>query len=294
MKTKKHLDCYVCIPLLCLCFAHIYIYYKAFYLKHHTPYKANIMQIKQNFFKQTDKNHKHFQNCTMFYLDMGTNIGVQIRKLYQPEHYPDAPVLPIFDKYFQAGPERRANPRLCAIGFELNPSHTQRLKTLETDYNKCGFKTKIYTETAVATHDGNTSFWTDNETSMMEWGASTVRQWPGQTPIQVNAINIGKFISENILPYAQTIVAKLDIEGEELNVLPNLLEHGVLCKFNFLFLETHERMMNPMDAQKFTEFYHQLHSKLKTQQCKVEISNLDDETYLRDEQNKLDSCIPSN
>lgn len=292
MKQKK-LDYFICIPLLCLWFAHIYMSYKALYPKLRTPYKTNRMQLKQNIFKQTINYSEHFQNCTEFYLDMGTNIGVQIRKLYQPEYYPNSPVLPIFDKYFGAGSERRVKKCICAVGFELNPSHTQRLKFLETNYNQCGFKTTIFTETAVTKHNGNISFWTDNKTSMMEWGASTVHHWQGQTPTQVNAINIGKFISENILPYAQTIVAKLDIEGEEHNVLPNLLEHGVLCKFNFLFLEVHEHMMNPIDAQRFTEFYQQLYSKLKTQQCKVEISNLDDETYVRDEQNKLDSCILS-
>lgn len=38
--------------------------------------------------------------CHHVYLDMGTNRGVQIRKLYEPHLYPDATVLPVFDKYF--------------------------------------------------------------------------------------------------------------------------------------------------------------------------------------------------
>ena len=38
--------------------------------------------------------------CRHVYLDLGTNIGMQIRKLYEPELYPQSPMLPLFDKYF--------------------------------------------------------------------------------------------------------------------------------------------------------------------------------------------------
>ena len=38
--------------------------------------------------------------CYHVYLDMGTNLGVQIRKLYQPHLFPNATVLPVFEKYF--------------------------------------------------------------------------------------------------------------------------------------------------------------------------------------------------
>ena len=56
--------------------------------------------------------------CQYVYLDMGTNIGVQIRflistvsgfgeialnyfrKLFEPQHYEEAKILPVFEKYF--------------------------------------------------------------------------------------------------------------------------------------------------------------------------------------------------
>ena len=44
--------------------------------------------------------------CYHVYLDMGTNLGVQIRKLYQPHLFPNATVLPVFDKYFGPIAER--------------------------------------------------------------------------------------------------------------------------------------------------------------------------------------------
>ena len=38
--------------------------------------------------------------CEFVYLDMGTNTGVQIRKLYESSLFPGAGVLPIFERYF--------------------------------------------------------------------------------------------------------------------------------------------------------------------------------------------------
>ncbi len=38
--------------------------------------------------------------CYHVYLDVGSNVGVQVRKLYEPELYPQAAVKPVFDEAF--------------------------------------------------------------------------------------------------------------------------------------------------------------------------------------------------
>ena len=38
--------------------------------------------------------------CYHVYLDVGSNIGVQVRKLYQPKYYPRAGVLKVFQEAF--------------------------------------------------------------------------------------------------------------------------------------------------------------------------------------------------
>ena len=65
--------------------------------------------------------------CRYVYLDVGTNIGVQIRKLFEPDLYPNATVHQLFNKYFGDINERTAHG-ICAVGFEPNPSHTSLLK----------------------------------------------------------------------------------------------------------------------------------------------------------------------
>ena len=58
--------------------------------------------------------------CKHIYLDLGTAIGVQIRKLYQPQLYPKATALEAFDEDFGTGPRCNSHP----LAPPRTPSHT--------------------------------------------------------------------------------------------------------------------------------------------------------------------------
>ena len=69
--------------------------------------------------------------CYHVYLDVGSNVGVQVRKLFEPELYPNATIHKIFDYVLGRGRnENRARNKkvICAVGFEPNPNHTNRLR----------------------------------------------------------------------------------------------------------------------------------------------------------------------
>ena len=75
-----------------------------------------------------DQNINSFQSldgCYHVYLDVGSNVGVQVRKLFEPSLYPKAPFVTVFDKEF--GPVEARKKSVCAVGFEPNPHHTKRL-----------------------------------------------------------------------------------------------------------------------------------------------------------------------
>ena len=38
--------------------------------------------------------------CYHVYLDVGSNVGVQVRKLYEQDEYPDALAIPVFNEFF--------------------------------------------------------------------------------------------------------------------------------------------------------------------------------------------------
>ena len=65
--------------------------------------------------------------CRYVYLDVGSNIGIQIRKLFEPAKYPEASVHKIFDEYF-GNLSHRNRAGVCAVGFEPNPNHAKYLQ----------------------------------------------------------------------------------------------------------------------------------------------------------------------
>ena len=67
--------------------------------------------------------------CRHVYLDVGTNVGVQIRKLFEPALYPKAQAShEVFERFFGSPRERC---QVCAIGVEPNPHHRMRLSALQ-------------------------------------------------------------------------------------------------------------------------------------------------------------------
>ncbi|KAH3691129.1 hypothetical protein DPMN_194089 [Dreissena polymorpha] len=57
------------------------------------------------------------QDCQFVYLDLGSNKGVQIRKLYEPSLYPGAAIIPFFDKLFGHITKSSRRGNVCSFGF---------------------------------------------------------------------------------------------------------------------------------------------------------------------------------
>ena len=116
-------------------------------------YNDIIARINQNRHENSEDNI--LNGCYHIYLDVGSNIGNQIRKLFEPEKYPNAPLLAKFDQYFGPIENRRisspeGDSMVCAVGFEPNPVHALYLKELEKEYKACGWNVKMMTSTGGA------------------------------------------------------------------------------------------------------------------------------------------------
>ena len=66
---------------------------------------VNIETLKNDINKK-DKVKNLLDGCYHVYIDVGTNVGIQIRKLFEPEKYPDANVHQVFDIKFGNVTER--------------------------------------------------------------------------------------------------------------------------------------------------------------------------------------------
>lgn len=203
--------------------------------------------------------------CWNVYLDVGSNVGVQIRKLFEPRRYMAAPAQRVYSRFFGAhAAERREHT--CALGIEANPRHAARLRQVQDRYNELGWRTRILTNAAVGTNESSaTTFWLDNSHDPLakgsEWWASTVRtkmqrgngsQWEHATVQTVNLLEWLRCILSRKLPPAPAlsggatmraaprVVMKLDIEGGEYAVLPPLITQGVLCQLDYAWTEVHD------------------------------------------------------
>ena len=210
--------------------------------------------------------------CNCVYIDMGTNVGHQIRKLFEPELYPSNPTEALFNSSFGAD-----RSRCCAFGFEANPSHARRLHLLASAYRKAGRSVHIFAPTAVSTADGSVTFYsTPGEGKHNQWGASLIREqaemFKGRSrvkAVQVNALDMSCWIRAHILSTSvrPIIVLKSDIEGSDEHVLSDLLTQGVLCQISSIYGEH----MTP-------EWLQAVQRILETAGCKTRFHTLDDET----------------
>lgn len=250
--------------------------------------------------------------CYHIYLDVGSNIGVHTRFLFEPHLYPNAKVaLSIFDREFGVN---RNNLDICSFGFEPNPIHEERHIKLMDEYNKMGWRYH-YIQAGASDETGNITFYRNrNDQGIKEVGFSNQdRIWGKRThgiPVNVATIRLAAWLEDNILGrkmpdkvyglYNGTgskIVMKFDIESSEYKVLPDLFFTGILCKIpvDLLFGEIHDWPINhnadPISGRgelhlskgmslKFLRGGVKMFHSFKD--CTTRIEELDDEAYLQD------------
>ena len=253
--------------------------------------------------------------CYHVYLDVGSNLGVQIRKLFEPIKYPGAKVHRVFDLLFGDKTIRNQTMQgsdnyVCAVGFEPNSKHSKYLKEIESSYTKCGWRVKFLTETAVSDHYGTTEFYSDGEPEKYEWGGgilphSVIKVAKDNSTednyAKVNLLRLSDFVKfivgKRRIPKhlaisshkPPTVVMKMDIEGSEIDVAPDLLFSGGLEFVNFLMVEWHAFLQQQQEGKELTTLLNSIvelisnYSRIMDDQLgrkhAFELLNVDDETY---------------
>ena len=240
--------------------------------------------------------------CYHVYLDCGSNIGVQIRKLFEPEKYPNATVLQIFDKNFGSINERQHEYSenggiVCAIGFEPNPRHTEYLKQIESSYNQCGWRVLFLTETAVSDHNGIGKFYTKGK-GYLELGAGILPPVKGRPHKKVDFIRLSDFLKNVVntrklpIPPADSspprVVMKLDIEGSEVDVIADLTFNGGFQYINSIMVEWHKLQQTSPERKRANDLLKDIVNSLSEYSSTINnlyktydfnLINMDDESY---------------
>jgi len=236
-----------------------------------------------------------FDGCSKVFIDVGSNRGTHVRKLFEPAKYPTCPYLAVFDQGFGTSrSEPFSETGICAFGFEPNPRWTSTLKRVQEAYTAKGWRTKFFAPAAVSNKSGSVTFWvhTDKD-DHSDWGASMEKvtnekenQRHPQKAIKVPAIDLAGFmqkLSAHSLPGYKLM--KMDIEGAEFMVLPKLLETNLLCKSNLdtMTIEWHGRNLNADEVPGAERTRQRAMSPMKCGgQPATMVVEFDDESYLND------------
>lgn len=215
------------------------------------------------------------ESCAFIYLDVGSNVGVQVRKFYEPERYVGAPVLQYFDRNFGDATFRRTSSRVCALGMEPNPLRRGRLDEITRNYSRNGWKVHFY-PFAAWTQGGVKCFLNIGKYSnhgaklkntwIPSWGCSAGAYVP------VPTIDLAHFIKSLPTPVTQM---KMDIEGAEFSVVPHLKRQDILCitRVRAMYIEVH--------GKKLSDLLPKTDALCSNGKATV-VESMDDETYLWD------------
>jgi len=201
--------------------------------------------------------------CLHVFLDLGSNRGLQIRKLYEPHLFPLAPILPLYTKYF-GEPEDRKNQEICSVAFEPNPKHAEHLLGLAESYATCGIKVLVFNNTGVGHKDTTSSFAPFNTLLGHEVGQDASARLihddesvegfmethfhEGVQVETVQVVRFAKFVTDVVgkrkLPNSAgvtkpRVVIKADIEGAELKIIPDMVVTGAFGHVDNLHMEWH-------------------------------------------------------
>ena len=204
---------------------------------------------------ETEQNHntKLADGCYHVFMDVGANIGVHGRFLYEPHKYPIAKTSrEIFDREFGA---KRDNRDFCVFAFEPNPRHHPKIQAKADAYQAMGWRYQLV-PVGVGDEDSVLAFYRQGDDRNEEWGfnampSTSKRNGKVAVNVSVPVVRLSTWISENVegrrlpdRPYGNytdirdkngkvggpKIAMKMDIEAMEFRVLPDLLYSGILCR----------------------------------------------------------------
>jgi len=209
--------------------------------------------------------------CRHVFLDLGGNLGIQARKLFEPDKYPKRKkhirpcysIIDEFDNYFGDKHIRRKD--VCVIGFEPNPSHFARLRELAERYTLLGYRT-TYIFAAVGPRYTTAKF-TTNQENVAEDGGHLKLDGAIDFDLGLNASNVShlevtvpvvgfpEFLRKHIAgrrtysfdskdsPAVHSkppvVVAKMDVEGAEYGILRSLMRSNEARLIDMYLIEWH-------------------------------------------------------
>ena len=236
---------------------------------------------------------KFLKGCHKIFVDTGANRGTHIRKLFEPEKYPRSRYLVKHASLFGEGGSRSKPSSvtgICAVGLEPNPRWASTHREIEKAYALQGWKVK-FLPVAAGDHGGVLSFHTTAEDAVnSDWGFSEFESKAAeqgkskdivkQVKVEVFSDLIAKINASS--PSGIRLI-KMDIEGSEYAVIPDLLKKKLLCEdtIKHMTIEWHHRKtsLTQGEVMEIEKLAH--HHTCEASKATL-VEDFDDESYLYD------------
>mmetsp|Transcript_21284 Transcript_21284/g.65426 ORF Transcript_21284/g.65426 Transcript_21284/m.65426 type:complete len:332 (-) Transcript_21284:51-1046(-) len=191
-------------------------------------------------------------DCKHVFFDVGANVGLHGRFLYEPQLFPRNKYHTVFPKVF--GPDWRDKEKACVVAFEPNPAHRAWLTRQAAAYTMQGWRYVAVFAAVGAGVDRNATltFYRQDNGLKNDWGFSIKNTYggPAAAKYEVPFVDLSTFLHHHVgrskKSNDQVVLMKCDIEGSEFVVIPQLLKTGASRLIDLMTLEVH-KFFCPLD-----------------------------------------------
>jgi FkbM family methyltransferase len=160
----------------------------------------NIFRLERDSTQPSAPSSAAGDGCYHVFLDVGANIGVHTRFLFEPHLYHDATIAQrLYDEHF-GNATTRDNRDVCAFAFEPNPNHAATLQRTAQAYQAQGWRYHV-TSAGVSDRDDTMIFHrNDYNGQNSEWGFS-VQQRVSDRPVEqvvVPVLHLAHWLQKHI------------------------------------------------------------------------------------------------
>ncbi|EOD40880.1 hypothetical protein EMIHUDRAFT_222266 [Emiliania huxleyi CCMP1516] len=260
----------------------------------------------------TERVKNAVDGCVNVFVDAGASIGVHTRFLFEPAFYNDSKFVAVFDRVF--GVDRNLT---CSLGFEPNPIHKARHEKMQRVYARMGWRYTFFpmalgtaSEELVFHENGDfedngkdNEYWGFGVTNFNEAFRGASNRTGQNLIVRVPSVSFDEILSQisrrampSIHPRGRVIV-KMDIEGLEFAVVPQVVASGNLCRVvDWISVEWHPKLAplrlhsnqrlhldTILNAQTTASVLKgAIKDGLRAAGCRTEVRPMDDESYLHD------------
>lgn len=212
-------------------------------------------------------------NCSEIFIDMGSNRGASVRKLYDVEFCRSAPLQTVFQKTFH---NRRS---VCTLAFEPNAVHHEILTKIKGHFTQKGHHVHVV-HAGVSNETKNQQFFTNPEHEVQD-GASIFLQSrfknPASNKARIQLVSFSEVLRTVFSVSRSKVLIKMDIEGAEFDVLETAFFHDAICFLPAdIYVEFHPRIFPRSEkVAGMDTFFKSIEKSVRN--CRMNIFLLDDE-----------------